>query len=90
MNIFIRNSRTLLVAAAMVLGVTATTGGAYAQQPADKAKAADKSTSTDKKKPSSLSGKKDGEMIVEVPVIVMVPMQVSNDLVMDKGCWVKL
>jgi hypothetical protein len=90
MNIFIKNFRTLLVAAAMVLGVTATTGGVYAQQPADKAKAADKSTSTDKKKPSSLSGKKDGEMIVEVPVIVMVPMQVSNDLVMDKGCWVKL
>ena len=33
----------------MVLGVTATTGGVYAQQSADKAKAADKSTSTDKK-----------------------------------------
>lgn len=49
MNIFIKNFRTLLVAAAMVLGVTATTGGVYAQQSADKAKAADKSTSTDKK-----------------------------------------
>ena len=29
-------------------------------------------------------------MIVEVPVIVMVPVQVSRDLAMNKGCWVKL
>ena len=70
MNIFIKNSRTLLVAAAMVLGVTATTGGVYAQQSTDKAKMADKSTSTDKNRPSSRSGKEDGEMIVEVPVVV--------------------
>lgn len=29
-------------------------------------------------------------MIGEVPVVVMVPMQASNDLAMEKGCWAKL
>ena len=38
----------------------------------------------------SAAGKKDGKITIEVPVVVMVPVQVSNDLVKDKGCWVKL
>ncbi|ARO88619.1 hypothetical protein EBAPG3_013045 [Nitrosospira lacus] len=38
----------------------------------------------------STTGKKDGKVIVEVPIIVMVPVQVSSDLIKDKGCWVKL
>lgn len=77
MNILTRNSRcSLLAAIAMAVGVCAATG-AYAQG------------SADKNKPPQ-SGKKDGQMTVEVPVIVMVPIQVSNDLAMDKGCWVKL
>ena len=29
-------------------------------------------------------------MIIAVPVIVMVPMIISKNLTMDKGCWVKL
>lgn len=38
----------------------------------------------------SAAGKKDEKITIEVPVVVMVPVQVSNDLVKDKGCWVKL
>jgi len=29
-------------------------------------------------------------MIIAVPVVVMVPMIISKNLTMDKGCWVKL
>jgi len=89
MSILIKNFRNFLAAAAMVFSVCVVTGGVYAQQSSDNTKA-DKSMSADKNKPPSKSIKKDGEMIVEVPVIVMVPMQVSRDLAMDKGCWVKL
>ncbi|MDQ3187269.1 MAG: hypothetical protein M3Q16_12605 [Pseudomonadota bacterium] len=77
MKILIKNSRDLLLAIAVMLGLCAGTG-AYAQEPADK------------NKPSSQPGKKEGQMTVEVPVIVMVPVQVSSDLAMGKGCWVKL
>ncbi len=91
MNILIKNSRKLLVVTAMLFGVCATTGGVYAQQANDKNKASDKSTSGEKHKPShSQSRKEDGKMILEVPVVVMIPMMVSKDLAMDKGCWVKL
>ena len=83
MSILIKNSRNFLAAAAVVFSVCIATGGVYAQQSSD-------NTNADKDKPSSKSGNKNGEMIVEVPVIVMVPVQVSKDLAMDKGCWVKL
>lgn len=83
MNIPIKNPRTLWVAA-LVLLAAATIDSVYAQQSTDKA------TSPGKNKSSSLSEKKDGEIITDVPVIVMVPMRVSNDLAMEKGCWVKL
>lgn len=77
MNILMKNSRrSLLAAIAVAVGVCAATG-AYAQG------------SADKDKPSQ-TGKKDEQVTVEVPVIVMVPIQVSNDLAMDKGCWVRL
>ena len=77
MYILIRNFRNLLAATAVMFGVCAATG-VYAQESANK----DKS--------SLQSGKKEGQMTVEVPVIVMVPVHISNDLAMDKGCWVKL
>lgn len=89
MSILIKNSRNFLVATAMVFGVCVTAGSVFAQQSSDKTKT-DKSMSADKNKPPSKSGNKDGEMIVEKPVIVMVPVQVSKDLAVDKGCWVKL
>lgn len=89
MSILIKNSRNFLSAAAVVFGICVATGNVYAQQSSDKTKA-DKSMSADKNKPTSKSGKRDGEMIVEVPVIVMVPVQVSENLAMGKGCWVKL
>ncbi|MEO6823923.1 MAG: beta/gamma crystallin domain-containing protein [Nitrosospira sp.] len=83
MSILIKNSRNFLAAAAVVFGICVATGSVYAQQSSDNIKA-------DKNKLPSKSIKKDGEMIVEVPVIVMVPVQVSRDLAMNKGCWVKL
>ncbi len=90
MNIFVKKSRALLVAAAIVLGTASATHSVYAQQSTDKAKGPDKSTSADKSRASSLPVKKEGGVVVEVPIIVMVPVQVSNDLAMRKGCWVKL
>ena len=72
------------------VGDRATIGGVQAQQSTDKAKEAGKATSADNRRPSSLSGKREGEMIGEVPVVMMVPMQASNDLAMEKGCWAKL
>ena len=89
MSILIKNSSNFLSAVAVVFSICVATGSVYAQQSSDKTKA-DKSMSADKNKPTSKSGKRDGEMIVEVPVIVMVPVQVSENLAMDKGCWVKL
>ena len=89
MSILIKNSRNFLTATAMVFSVCVATGSVYAQQSSDNTKA-DKPMSADKNKSPSKLGSKDGEMIVEVPVIVMVPMQVSRNLAMDKGCWVKL
>jgi hypothetical protein len=63
-----------------------TVGAAYAQQSGDKART-DKSTSSEKR--SSQTGAKEGQTI-EVPVIMMVPMEISDKAAMDKGCWVKL
>jgi hypothetical protein len=92
MNILMENSRSLLIATALAFGVCATTG-VYAQEPAEKSRM-DKSKSGGKSGANSQSGKqggkKDDETIVEVPVLVMVPMQVSNDLTMSEGCWVKM
>jgi len=90
MNIFIKDARTLWVAAAIVLGAGTMIGGVHAQQSTDKAEEAGKATSAVNSRPPSLSGKREGEMIAEVPVVVMVPMQASNDLAMEKGCWAKL
>ena len=73
--------------AIMTVFVTcATAGAAYAQQSGDKART-DKSTSSEKR--SSQTGTKEGQTI-EVPVIMMVPMEISDKTAMDKGCWVKL
>jgi len=38
--------------------------------------------------PSSEPVKKDVEIIVEAPITVMVPVEVSKNLATDKGCWV--
>lgn len=90
MTILIKNFRNIVASATtVVFAICIATGNVYAQQSSDKSKV-DKSTSADKNKPLSRSEKRDGEMIVEVPVIVMVPVQVSRDLAMGAGCWVKL
>ena len=82
MNILHKNFRGFMVAAAAAIGFGFGTG-LYAQQPVDKAtgKPAGK---------SSQPGKKNGQVVMEVPVLIMVPVQVSKDIGMDKGCWVKL
>ena len=83
MNNLRKNFGGLLVAAATAVGIGFGTG-LYAQQPADKA--TDKAANR-----SSQPSKKDEQVIVEVPVLVMVPVQVSKEeMGMDKGCWVKL
>ena len=84
MNILIKNPRNFAAAAAILFGVCAATG-VYAEEPANKSKANEKSKSASKSKP----GKKD-DVIVEVPVLMMVPVEVSKDMVTNKGCWVKL
>ena len=72
----------------MVFVACATAGAVYAQQSGDKART-DKPTSSEKNRPSSQAGTKEGQTI-EVPVIMMVPMEISDKTAMDKGCWVKL
>lgn len=85
-----KNLRCFLLAVAVAVGM-GFGPGLYAQQSADKAKdqsaggASGKSSQAGKQ-----AGKKDGQMIMEVPVLIMVPVQVSKDVGMDKGCWVKL
>ena len=86
MKILQKNFRSFVVSAIAAIGVAFGTG-LHAQQPADKATGKPASGTTGK---PSQSGKKDGQMIMEVPVLVMVPVQVSKDINMDKGCWVKL
>ena len=88
MNIMIKKPRNFLIATVLVFSTCTLTGSVYAQQSMDKDKGVNKPMS-DKSKSSPKSGK-NGEMILEVPMVVMVPIQVSNDLAMDKGCWVKL
>ncbi len=90
MNIPRKSFRNALVATMVLFGLYAVTGTVYAQQSGDKAKVEDKPMSTEKSGLPSRSGKKDGQMIVEVPVVMMVPLQVSDKLAMEKGCWVKL
>jgi len=73
----------------MVFGICEATG-VHAQQSFNKAMATDKSTSAYKHGSSSLPENKEGERIVEVPVITMIPMQASNGQATDKSCWVRL
>ncbi|HEX8874981.1 MAG TPA: beta/gamma crystallin domain-containing protein [Nitrosospira sp.] len=90
MDIPRKSSRNALAAAVVLFGLYAATAAVYAQQSGDKAKAGNKPVSTEKSGSSSRSGKEDGQMIVEVPVIMMVPLEVSDKLALEKGCWVKL
>ena len=87
MNVLIPTPRNLAIAVAMLFGVCAATG-AYAGEPPSKSKTDEKSKSASKSK-SSKSGKNDGDIIVEVPVLMLVPVEVSSD-VTNRGCWVKL
>ncbi len=89
MNILIKNSRNLLIVIAAVFGLCAGSG-VYAQDSTDKSRANDKSKQAEKNKQSSQTGKNEGETIVEVPVLMMVPVEVSSDMSTNSGCWVKL
>lgn len=92
MNIRRESFRTILAATIVSLGLCAPAGVLYAQQSGDKSKTSDKSMSSEKNKQNksaSQTGANEGQMI-EVPVIMMVPMEISDKTAMDKGCWVKL
>lgn len=87
MNNLIRNPRNLAVAVALLCGVYAVTG-VYAEESSNKSKMDEKSKSAGKDN-SSKSGKGDNDIVVEVPILMMIPVEVSND-VKANGCWVKL
>ena len=70
----IKDPRNFLNAAVMALGICIVTDNVCAQQNI----------------PSSKPVKKDVEIIVEAPITVMVPVEVSKNLATDKGCWAKL
>jgi hypothetical protein len=89
MNILTKNPRNFLIALAAVFGLYAGSG-VYAQDSAEKSRANDKSKHAEKSRQYSQSGKKEGETIIEVPVLMMVPMKVSTDTSANSGCWVKL
>ncbi|SOD41148.1 beta/gamma crystallin domain-containing protein [Nitrosovibrio sp. Nv4] len=86
MNISIqKNSRDFLAALAVVFGVCAATG-VGAQELPDRPIMNKKPEPTDKSKPRS--GTRDGPTTVQVPILMLVPVEVSTDLE-RKGCWVK-
>ena len=87
MNNMIKIPRNLAVAVAMLFGVSAATG-AYAEEPASKSKMDEKSKSASKSKSSKSAGK-EGDIIIEIPVLMLVPVDVS-DTMKNKGCWVRL
>ncbi|SCX59343.1 beta/gamma crystallin domain-containing protein [Nitrosospira sp. Nsp1] len=89
MNILIKNPRNLLVAIAAVFGLYAGSG-VYAQDSIDKSNASEKSKHAEKSKKNSQTKKNEGGTIVEVPVLMMVPVEVSSDMSTNSGCWVKL
>ncbi len=68
MSILIKDSCNFLVATPVMLAVCVAPGNVYAQQSTDKTRAT--SMPADKNNPPSKSGKKDGEMIVEIPVLI--------------------
>jgi len=91
MSIPRKNFRNALAATiAVAFSICAAASTVYAQQSSDKAKADDQSIATEKKGPPSQLRTKEGGVIIEVPVIMMVPVQESDKLAMGKGCWVKL
>ena len=87
MNNLIRIPRSLVVATAMLFGVCAVTG-VYAEESANKSKMDEKSKFASKSKSSKSAGK-EGDIIIEVPVLMLVPVDVSSN-VKTNGCWVKL
>ena len=89
MNILTKNPRNFLIALAAVFGLYAGSG-VYAQDSAEKSRANDKSKHAEKSRQYPQAGKKEGETIIEVPVLMMVPMKVSTDTSANSGCWVKL
>ncbi|SFN25935.1 Beta/Gamma crystallin [Nitrosospira briensis] len=77
-------SRNFLTALAVVFVICAAPA-VNAQEMPDRPVMNKKPEPVEKK---SQSGTKDGKIIIEVPVLMLVPMKVSTDLE-NKGCWVK-
>lgn len=83
MNILLNTSRNLAIVVAMLFGVSAASV-AYAEEPVNKSKMNEKSKPAKKIKSS-----KGEDVLVEMPILMLVPVNVSND-VMNQGCWVTL
>lgn len=85
MNISIqKNSRKFLAALALAFGVCIASG-VSAQDSSDRPIMNKKPVPEDK---SKQTGTKDGQVTIQVPILMLVPVEVSADLE-RKGCWVK-
>lgn len=88
MSISLKHYRNLLITTAVAFGACTATS-VYAEYTSVK-KPAGKSAPADKNKPSAQPEKKQGEVIVGFPEMMLVPVGVVPDPLMNNGCWVKL
>ncbi|SFD86595.1 beta/gamma crystallin domain-containing protein [Nitrosomonas sp. Nm166] len=87
MNNMTMNTRNFLVAATIVLGLGTATG-ANSQDTSDRPIMNEPPRSDDNKS-APQTGSKDGKITIPMPILMMVPVEVSTDAE-KKGCWVKL
>lgn len=85
-NNLIMNTRNFLAAAAIVFGLGAATG-ANSQNKSDRPIMNEPPRSGDNKS-AAQSGSRDGTITVPVPILMMVPVEVSIESEKN-GCWVK-
>jgi Beta/Gamma crystallin len=88
MSILRKNFPHALAATVAAICIWVAPGAVYAQS--GSAATEGQSTSQGKNTPPSEIRTKEGGIIVEVPVIMMVPTTQSEKLAMEKGCWVRL
>lgn len=94
MNILIRIPRNLAISIAMLFGICVASG-AYAEEPVNKSETSEKSapvkseTSKKSKSAKTVKSSKGEDILIEMPVLILVPVDISND-VKNPGCWVTL
>jgi hypothetical protein len=87
MNNMTRNARNFLASAIIMFGLALATG-ANSQDKSDRPVMDEPPRSGDNKS-APQTGSRDGTIMVPVPILMMVPVEVSADAE-KKGCWVKL